>query len=201
MAIAWSSDFALTAASRRLSWRPRHSPPSDSSKSMFACSRFTRRLASLRSTSPGSRSFRSAPGKSLHGQRYEAISCPVPRRGPEAIARLRNSGKGNNPIASRLLGDSSTVEHRTLTPRILVRIQVPQPHHRSHLFAHGRHRPQAPEIPVRTFRERLWGAANALLQPGNLTVSMTVHFALFVRRGTWRYRHDADRHSHPQFQA
>ncbi len=27
-----------------------------------------------------------------------------------------------------LLGDSSTVELRTLTPSILVRIQVPQPH-------------------------------------------------------------------------
>jgi hypothetical protein len=43
------------------------------------------------------------------------------------------------------LGDSSTVEQRTLTPLILVRIQVPQPLHRSHLFADYRQRSQAIE--------------------------------------------------------
>ena len=35
-----------------------------------------------------------------------------------------------------VLGDSSTVEHRTLTPRILVRIQVPQPNLSFGTFRH-----------------------------------------------------------------
>ncbi len=41
-----------------------------------------------------------------------------------AISRAHRSRVG---FTTRLLGNSSTVERRTLTPLILVRIQVPQP--------------------------------------------------------------------------
>ena len=44
-------------------------------------------------------------------------------------------------------------------------------------------------------------SAFVLLQPENLTVSMTVYFGRPVCRGTWRYRHGIDRHAHPQRQA
>src|SRR5262249_8408734 len=53
----------------------------------------------------------------LHSRRILAIDCAIRCRGRQISLNAING----------LLGDSSTVEQRTLTPLILVRIQVPQP--------------------------------------------------------------------------
>ena len=56
---------------------------------------------------------------------------PFPQR-PNCAATVRLRNKNTEvPEILNGLGDSSTVEQRTLTPLILVRIQVPQPRSRS----------------------------------------------------------------------
>jgi hypothetical protein len=78
--------------------------------------------------------------------------------------------------SKRALGDSSTVEQRTLTPSILVRIQVPQPNIFNALFV----RLVAPNEAVRGFVAHPFSAKGSIarkqIRPGSLTRASAAPF-------------------------
>jgi hypothetical protein len=97
------------------------------------------------------------------------------RYSPKAHARMAKTRASKRP-----LGDSSTVEQRTLTPSILVRIQVPQPNIFNALFARLVAANEAVRSAVRGFVAHPFSAKGSIarkqIRPGSLTRASAAAF-------------------------